>query len=115
MVSDLPAFNPSETDIESYIEDLENHMLAHHGQCNDDRKRAALMTGIGPEPKKVIGNFSADQKATYAALCVALKEHYKIKKHIYVERHAFYSMFMDEGELVDNYLTRLRTQVPLRP
>ena len=110
MVSDLPAFNPSETDIESYIEDLENHMLAHHGQCNDDRKRAALMTGIGPEPKKVIGNFSADQKATYAALCVALKEHYKIKKHIYVERHAFYSMFMDEGELVDNYLTRLRTQ-----
>ena len=37
-------------------------MLAHHGECDDVRKRAALMTTIGVEEKAVIGNLTTDQK-----------------------------------------------------
>ena len=109
MSRDLPAFN-RETTIDEYIDDLENFMLAHHGQCSDDRKRAALLTAIGPEAKKVIANFSQEDKASYSALCTALKNHYKVRKHIYVERHTFFSMFMEDGEPIDKYLTRLRCQ-----
>ena len=108
--TDMPAFSPTTQRIDEYIEELENFMLAHHGQCDDQRKRAALMTAIGIEGKAVIGNFTAEQKVTYANLCEALRDHYKVQKHTFVERHTFFSMFMDEDEPVDNYVTRLRAQ-----
>ena len=111
MVStDMPTFSPTSQRIEDYIEELENFMLAHHGECDDARKKAAIMTAIGAEGKAVIGNFTGDQKATYNSLCRALREHYKVQKHTFVERHTFFSMFMEEDEPVDNYVTRLRTQ-----
>ena len=77
--------------IEDWIEELEYYLLAKFGTVNDDRKKAALITGIGIEGKAVIKNFTAAQKDTYQNLIQALKEHYEPATNSIVERNIFFN------------------------
>ena len=106
----LPTFDHTTSSIQEYVEEIENYMLTHHGECSDARKKAAIMTAIGPDGKQVIKNFSSDQIVSYTTLKQALHEHYKVRNLTFVERNTFYMMFMEDGETVDNYLTRLKSQ-----
>ena len=89
----MPAFSISSVSIAAYIEELENYMLAYHGECTPARKKAALMTAIGPEGKAVIANFTEVQRQSYDSLCTALRTHYATQKHTFVERHTFFSIY----------------------
>lgn len=110
MAGDLPSFQPDSYTIGEYIRKLENYMLTHHGLCSDERKLAAIETAIGEEGEKVIRNFTEHQRSTYEELTKALREHFKIRNLTFVERNTFFMMYMEEGESVDHYHTRLRAQ-----
>ena len=110
MVADFPHFDAHSSTIDEYIEELEDHLNAHHGQCAEDRKLSALKMAIGEEGKKVIRTFTAEQRNTYVNLKAALREHFRCKHLTFVERNTFYGMYMEEGENIDSYATRLRTQ-----
>ena len=64
-------------EIENWLTDLENAMLALYGDISDARRLACLSTFIGDEGKSVINNLSDTQKDTYEHLKQALTEHYR--------------------------------------
>ena len=97
-------------EIEHWLTDLENAMLAVYGDIADARKVACLSTFIGEEGKTVINNLSATQKDTYEHLKQALTEHYQSSINVTVERHKFNNMCQDAGEHIDLFVTKLRTQ-----
>ena len=41
MVSEMPQFEPATSTIDEYIEDLEDYMIAHHGDCEDKKMLSA--------------------------------------------------------------------------
>ena len=96
--------------IEDWIDELENYLLARHGDVNNDRKKAAVITYIGNEGRAVIRNLAQDKKDTYPHLVDALKEHFQPGTNAIVERNTFFNMYSEEDELVEAFLTRLRTQ-----
>ena len=96
--------------IEDWIDELENYLLARHGDVNNDRKKAAVITYIGNEGRAVIRNLAQNKKDTYPHLVDALKEHFQPGTNAIVERNTFFNMYSEEDELVEAFLTRLRTQ-----
>ena len=97
-------------EIEHWLTDLDNAMLAVYGDIADARKAACLSTFIGDEGKTVINNLSPDKKDTYQHLKQALTEHYKSSINVTVERHKFNNLCQDAGEHIDLFVTKLRTQ-----
>lgn len=97
-------------EIENWLTDLENAMLALYGDISDARRLACLSTFIGDEGKSVINNLSDTQKDTYEHLKQALTEHYRSSINVTVERHKFNNMCQDAGEHIDLFVTKLRTQ-----
>ena len=109
-MGEMYAFDPIADSIDNWIEELEDFMLTHHGQCDEHRLKSALKTLIGEEGRKVIRNLPPENKTSFALLSRALRDHYKTRPMTFVERNTFFRMFMEEGEPVDNYTTRLRAQ-----
>ena len=110
MVSEMPSFDSSATTIDEYIEELEDYMNAHHGECAEKRMLSALKTAIGDEGRKVIKNLNPHQRSSYENLKAALRDQFHSRQLVFVERNSFFKMYMDESEPIDNYATRLRTQ-----
>ena len=105
----VPVYHDGQN-IKFWIEDLENAILALYGEVNGARKKANLISAIGENGKIVIQNFSAAQKDTYDHLKAALLEHYKDAENVIVERHTFNTLYQDQNETIDSYVTRLRSQ-----
>ena len=105
MMGEMYAFDPIADSIDNWIEELEDFMLTHHGQCDEHRLKSALKTLIGEEGRKVIRNLPPENKTSFALLSRALRDHYKTRPMTFVERNTFFRMFMEEGEPVDNYTT----------
>ena len=106
----IKAYN-RESDIGKWITNVENAIVAVIGEnVSDNRKIAMLMTFIGDEGKTVIENMTQDQKDTYPHLKEALKQHYADAINITVERHRFHMFRQDEGEPIDQFITRLKTK-----
>ena len=83
----------SNTKLASWIDELEDYIVAAAGEnIGAARKRAILLSTIGSEAKKVIGNLSATQKDTYDHLVEALKGHYQAESNDVIERHVFNTM-----------------------
>ena len=115
MASVLPEIvNPydhNNMEIDKWLTDLDNAIVALYGdEVSDARKRACLSTFIGTEGKTVINNLAADKKDTYPHLVEGLTEHYKEAINVTVERHKFNNMSQDQGELIEQYVTKLSTQ-----
>ena len=51
MVSDFPEFNKDQSTINDYIEELEMFMLAQFGQCDNNRKLAALQHQVSRDTR----------------------------------------------------------------
>ena len=106
-----PFENNSSYTIEEWIEELENFVLAALGDdVNNNRKKAVLLTTIGDAAKKVISNMEAPKKDTFEHLKDELIEHYQNKRNAIIERHLFNTMVQEPGELIESFVTRLRTQ-----
>ena len=93
-----------------WLDELENYILAAAGVIDEPRKKAILLSIIGPTAKKVIANFSPTEKSSYTSIVDALKGHYTEHQNDVVERHVFNTLAQHEGETIDTFVTRLRTQ-----
>ena len=103
-------FNTESGDIDIWISEIENYILAAFGDFPHGRKKAILIATIGNAARLAINNFQEDQKDTYDHLVDALKEHYKEVTNVIVERHIFYTMTQEQEETIEAYETRLTTQ-----
>ncbi|KAL5264194.1 hypothetical protein ACHWQZ_G005321 [Mnemiopsis leidyi] len=104
-------YSHSQMEITTWLDDFDNAIIALYGEgITDVRKIACISSFIGDEGKTVVNNFSANQKDTYAHLRQALMDHYQQSVNITVERHKFHTMCQDNGEMIESFVTRLRTQ-----
>ena len=76
-------FDPREGDIESYLDRLEQYLLALDIECtegNAAKRRAILLSSVGEEPYKTLRDltFPADKPTTksFEELSAFLKDHY---------------------------------------
>ena len=99
-------------EIYKWLIDLDNAIAALYGdEVSDARNHACLSTFIGTEGNTVINNLDADKKDTYPQILVErLTEHDKETINVTVERHKFNNKTQDQGELIEQYKTKLRTQ-----
>ena len=101
-------------DIEDWLENLEDAILAKHGTVNDERKLATLRSRIGasnlPIIKQLQKNLTADERVVYANVKTAVIEHFRPKCNTIVQRNTFYNMYQDEGEKIDHFVQRLHIQ-----
>ena len=85
-------------------------ILAACGTVDELRKKAILLSCIGEQALKVINNFPEQDKDTYEHLKASLQNHYADVQNVTIERHVFNTMCQENGENIDEYHTRLRTQ-----
>ena len=107
----IKPYDHKSMEIEHWLNDLDNGILALYGdETSDARRCACLSTFIGDEGKTVINNLTEEKKDTYDNLKQALLDHYQESINVTVEHHKFNNMKQDAGELVDLFITKLRTQ-----
>ena len=70
----MHGFDPVTEDIDEWIEELQDFMLTHHGQCDDRRLLSALKTLIGEEGRMVIRNMTPEMKRTWQCTLQGLFE-----------------------------------------
>ena len=85
----VPEEYSNEGDIELWINELENYMMAAGGYLPEERKKAILLACIGKQGRLVINNFQESQRSNYRSLVDSLKDHYKEVTNVIVERHIF--------------------------
>ena len=100
----------STTEIERWLEQLDEAVLAHYGDVSPARKKACIITFIGEEGRDVINNLPANRKTTYELLRTALIGHYKDSINVTVERHKFNQLAQQQDEPIELFVTKLRTQ-----
>ena len=99
------------SDIREWLQDVDNAILAAHGEhVPDARKRAIISTCIGQDGKKVINNLPANLKDTYEHLHNGLTQHYERIRNVTVERHKFNLLRQEQEEPIELYVTKLQTQ-----
>ncbi len=87
------------------------HYFAANGVENADKKRAILLSVVGPATYKLISSLVAPVKPgekTYEQLVTLLTEHYNPKPSEIVQRFRFNSRFRQAGESVATYVSQLR-------
>ena len=84
-ISPPAEYVPTEKPIMQWLDEISNYMLAAVGSIDEDRKRAILLSTIGPNAKKVIANFPAQKKDTYNHLTEALTEHYAETRSVRIQ------------------------------
>jgi len=104
-----PAYQPP-SPIEDYTKQMDIFILAACSTVEDNRKKAILLSCIGEQALKVINNFLEEGKDTYDNLKVSLHNHYADVQNVTIERHMFNTMCQENGENIDEYHKRLRTQ-----
>ena len=104
-------FMPTTTTFTLWKEELHNYILAAVGEdVSAARKKAILQSTIGPQAKKVIANLEPSKKDNYDNLVRSLEEFYSVETSDVIERHVFNTLLQLEGEQIDSFVTRLRTQ-----
>ena len=106
----VPEEYSNEGDIELWINELENYMMAASGHLPNERKKAILLACIGKQGILVINNFQETQRSNYRSLVESLKDHYKEVTNVIVGRHIINTMAQHEEESIEAFETRLTTQ-----
>ena len=94
-----------------YVERLE-HFFTANGHTDDDKKKAILLSSIGPTAYKLLRNLVSPQKPgdkTYRELVDIMKKHHNPTPSETVERHKFNSRCHKSGESVAQYFAALRS------
>ena len=94
-----------------YVERL-HHFYEANGITENDRKRAILLTTIGPLTYKTLRNVVMPRKSgemSYQDLVAAMKTHYRPTPSEMVQRFQFNSRFRHPGESVSMFVSELRS------
>uniref|UniRef100_A0A3P9DS45 Retrotransposon gag domain-containing protein n=1 Tax=Maylandia zebra TaxID=106582 RepID=A0A3P9DS45_9CICH len=102
-------YNESREDFESYLERLEQWMLAN--DVSDEKKVCTFLSVIGADTYRLLKNLVSPRVPStmgYAALTGALSAHYKPTPVVIAERFRFQKRNQKEGEAVSDYVVALR-------
>uniref|UniRef100_A0A3P9C9M9 Retrotransposon gag domain-containing protein n=1 Tax=Maylandia zebra TaxID=106582 RepID=A0A3P9C9M9_9CICH len=101
--------NGSRSHFESYLERLEQWMLAN--DVSDEKKVCTFLSVIGADTYRLLKNLVSPRVPStmgYAALTGALSAHYKPTPVVIAERFRFQKRNQKEGEAVSDYVVALR-------
>ncbi|XP_077863977.1 uncharacterized protein LOC144349037, partial [Saccoglossus kowalevskii] len=110
LMGTVSQFNPQEQTWEDYCEVMDQFFHANSIDDND-RKRAVLLSSVGPKTYALIKNLcqpDGPTKSSYADLVKLVKAHYTPKPSEIVERYKFNSRVRKPGESVQSYMAELR-------
>ena len=105
----IKEFDKTKESFESYVERLENYMVAN--QIKNEQKVAVLLTAIGPETYGLLRNLVTPEKPDskdYQELVNTLKEHLNPKPLVIAERFNFNNRFRQDGESVMDFAAQLK-------
>ncbi|XP_026046823.1 uncharacterized protein K02A2.6-like [Astatotilapia calliptera] len=108
-VGRVEEYNESKEDFESYLERLEQWMLAN--DVSDEKKVCTFLSVIGADTYRLLKNLVSPRVPStmgYAALTGALSAHYKPTPVVIAERFRFQKRNQKEGEAVSDYVVALR-------
>ena len=104
-------FNPEKEDWIQYAERLE-HFFTANSIDEPNKKKAMLLTVIGPTAYRLMRSLVAPQKLdekTFKELVDAMKDHYCPKPSEIVQRFKFNTRARQPGESVSTYVSQLRS------
>nr|CAI5840252.1 unnamed protein product [Callosobruchus analis] len=115
-VGSIEPFSPSKSDINSYMERMDQ-LFTCNGVESEDKKRALFLTLIGPEAYgrcfvygtlKDIVSPALPSSKTYSQLKTALIGYFSPKRLTIAERYKFYGAHQEINEDIKSYGSRLK-------
>ena len=107
-------FDPDSTNIERYLERLEEYLVANgvtEDSTDRQKRRATLISVMGGKAYNVLSDLcspSTPSQKTYALLATILKDHFAPKKLVIAERYIFHNCTQREGESVSSFAANLK-------
>ncbi len=108
-VGRVDEYNKSKEDFDSYLERLEQWMLAN--EADDDKKVCVFLSVIRADTYKLLKNLMSPALPStlgYDVLTRALSGHYKPAPVVIAEQFRFQKRNQKEGEAVSDYIVALR-------
>jgi hypothetical protein len=110
LVGNVHEFDPAEEEWKHYAEQLSEYFIGN-GIDNADKKRAILLSSVGPRTYKLLSDLVSPQtpsQKTFDELCVVLKDHYKPREPVMVSRFNFNKRDRKENKTITEYIRELR-------
>ena len=108
-----PPYN-DQTDINEWIEDLEDYFLGKFGSIDDQRKLAILRRVFGETHlctvKELISRMPSEERVNYDQVKAVISKHFGKSRSVIVERHNFHCMRQQVDESIECFVSRLREQ-----
>ena len=110
----IAEFDPASTNINSYLERLEQYFIAKGVPADTGERfisRATLISVIGFKAYDVLSHLcspEAPSEKTYGDLATILKDHFAPKKLLIAERYRFHNCIQLERESVSTFATKLK-------
>ena len=109
----IEEFDPDSTNIDRYLERLEQYFVANGVPADSTdrhKRRATLISVMGAKAYDVLSDLcspSTPSQKTYAQLATILKDHFAPKKLVIAERYRFHNCTQREGESVSSFAANL--------
>ena len=110
----IEEFDPASTNINRYLELLEQYFIANSVPADTGerfKRRATLISVIGSKAYDVLSDLcspEAPSEKTYDDLATILKDHFAPKKLLITERYLFHNCIQLEGESVSTFAAKLK-------
>ena len=86
-----------------------SYFLTASGVRDDLRKKALLLHLIGPQTQEIFETLGVEEDATYDQSIQVLDNHFVVQRNVSFERTVFHAARQNNGESIEQYVTRLRT------
>lgn len=110
----IEEFDPSSTNINRYLERLEQYFIANGVQADSGerfKRRAMLISVIGLKAYDVLSDICSPEtlsEKTYGDLAAILKGHFAPKRLLIAEQYQFHNCIQREGERVSTFAANLK-------
>ena len=106
----ITEFKPSEGRINDYLDRLDFYLEANQ-VTEVSKKRAILLTVVGPQQFRLLEDLTAPEKSAdkiYDALCLLLKQHHKPEPPKFLQRAKFDAPLRKDNESISEFVAALR-------
>ena len=110
----IEEFDPASTNINRYLERLEQYFIANSVPADTGerfKRRATLISVIGSKAYDVLSDLCSPEspsEKTYDNLATILKDHFASKRLLIAERYRFHNCIQLEGEGVSTFAAKLK-------
>ena len=112
LLGHLEEFCMESGNISTYLDRVEQFFIANDIRCGNQTKcKAIFLSAIGEKTYRVLEDLCIPQKPDDKSLeeiTQLLLEHFKPKHLVVTESFKFYNAKQEEGELISNFLVRLK-------